>query len=98
MFVSAAYLLELDTSSQSQSETETLFVISLEINGIFNVLSYSSLKAKKYITVVNNNPFDIPLAGPQNIKSIKISLYLHFKTCSLTEAEKIKRTLRITKN
>lgn len=68
-------------------------MISLEINGIFNVLSYSSLKAKKYIPVVNDNPFDIPAAGPQNIKSIKVSLYLHFKTCTLTEAEKTKENI-----
>lgn len=33
-------------------------LISLEINRIFNIVSYSSLKAKKYNTVVNNNPFD----------------------------------------
>lgn len=98
MFVSAAYLLEVDTSSQSPVEAKTLLLDFFGSKWNIYILSCSSLKAKKYITVVNNNPLDIPVAGPQNTKSIKVSLYLPFKTCSLTEAQKIKKTLRVTKH
>lgn len=56
MFAPTAYLQEVDTNSQPK--LKQLYLISLEINRIPYIASYSSLKAKEYNIVPNNNPLD----------------------------------------